>query len=621
MTELRFTKEGVPIFDGTSEAYVPYRRAALNYVETLEWKKRSLAGPRLQAALEGTARVAVQHKTPGWISHPEGAVTLLNFLKTRVQAPTLAEAGKMISRFFYTIKRRKGESMNAWILRHDEALYEARRTLAEAIQEYGIPESSRASTRAASITTRSPMEEVRSLHPADEEEPPGFSPFDDDGRMREEDEAPDSASHADWQWSQYNWWQGYSGRWWDQSSWQEWQPPRAVLTSSLGKYDVSDAASQEADRFLPDFVVAWMLLQRSGLDHNERGTIVANLRNKFTTDNVKSALKLAWPEDDLRRRDQQRGSALLIGDDDDEALLMDDDEWTAEDTALMTEDDQQAYAHVCSDVESALQAYNGARRTLRDARERQSNFRKSRQFFPMKKESFVKKETTTTPVVKCFKCGGNHATSDCRKTSNSTPGAVHLAFSVSGVLEPSAMAFTSDKIQPEQAEPTEIGLSLSKIVAEGKAIVDGGATSSVGSVSALDQILALQTANQFPCSVEVETEDQPQFRFGNNGRTKCLSTTHLGVPLNGASSSMKIHVHDIHDQPVLLSVSALRSLKAVIDFERDEMVLKAVDPSRVVKLEQTPSGHQLFPLAGDIMKDSQLLSQPFHSFCTSKKEE
>lgn len=62
MTELRFTKDGIPIYDGSAELYIPFRRAALNYVETLEWKKRPLAGPRLQAALEGSARIAVQHK-------------------------------------------------------------------------------------------------------------------------------------------------------------------------------------------------------------------------------------------------------------------------------------------------------------------------------------------------------------------------------------------------------------------------------------------------------------------------------------------------------------------------------------------------------------------------------
>ena len=151
MTELRY-KEGIPIFDGSAEQYVAYRRAALNYVETLEWKKRPLAGPRLQAVLEGAAKAAVQHKPPGWISHDRGAQELLDYLKGQVQPPTLAEAGKTISRFFYQVKRRKGETMNAWIVRHDEALYEARRTLAEAIQEYGKGYSG--STRTATRSER-----------------------------------------------------------------------------------------------------------------------------------------------------------------------------------------------------------------------------------------------------------------------------------------------------------------------------------------------------------------------------------------------------------------------------------------------------------------------------------
>ena len=113
MAELRYSKDGVPIFDGSSDLYIPYKRAALNYVETLEWKKRPLAGPRLQSVLEGVAKTAVQHKSPGWISHEWGAHELLAFLRTRVQAPTLAEAGKTISKFFYQVKRRKGECMNA----------------------------------------------------------------------------------------------------------------------------------------------------------------------------------------------------------------------------------------------------------------------------------------------------------------------------------------------------------------------------------------------------------------------------------------------------------------------------------------------------------------------------
>ena len=39
---------------------------------------------------------------------------------------------------------------------------------------------------------------------------------------------------------------------------------------------------------------------------------------------------------------------------------------------------------------------------------------------------------------------------------------------------------------------------------------------------------------------------------------------------------------------------------AVIDYERDEMILKKVNDKKVVKLERAESGHQLFPMATDI---------------------
>ena len=90
MTELRYTKDGVPIFCGSPELFVAYQRAALVYTETVEWKKRSVVGPRLQAALEGSARLAVEHMPPGWISHPKGASQLLDCLKRQIRSPTLA---------------------------------------------------------------------------------------------------------------------------------------------------------------------------------------------------------------------------------------------------------------------------------------------------------------------------------------------------------------------------------------------------------------------------------------------------------------------------------------------------------------------------------------------------
>ena len=595
--DLRFTKDGVPIYDGASEMYVSYRRAALNYCETLEWKKRPLAGPRLQAALEGPARVAVQHKEPGWISHAGGAEQLLDFLKTKVTPPTLAEAGKMISKFFYQVRRRKGESMNAWILRHDESLFEARRTLAKAIEEYGMGNSS--GTSSVGLTSRK-------IHESQRYSAPEQGPFRDDGRLEEEEEDDHwqrQSQASSWE----NWGQWHS---WDEGEWRSWK-------GSWNAYNVSSESSQEADKFLPDFVTAWLLLQRSGLDVSERGAIVANLKNKFTSDQVKRALKLNWPEDELKQRDQGRGSAMVMDLDEDEAMVHDEE--ASEPPSWMGETERAEYGMVTQQVEEAYQAYQGARRTLREAREKQTMMRKNRQFYPIKRETSTRFQSEGS-FKKCFNCGGPHLARDCPNKDSGPSGAGHgksaqLVFNVSDemVKQYEPMATTALGEPSEEAMSQEAALMLSSLTESGKAIIDGGATSSVGSLDAMEQLGNLNLARYQEDGIEIHTEEKPSFRFGNNGRTQCLSTATLKVPLGGKTGLMKVAVHNIPGQPVLLSIASLRSLGAVIDFERDEMIMRHVDPHSVVQLERAPNGHQIFPLTEDLWVDGFRRAKAFHS--------
>ena len=628
MSELRYTKDGIPIYDGSSELYIPFRRAALNYVETLEWRKRSLAGPRLQAALEGSARTAVQHQVPGWISHDGGATQLLDFLKSRVQAPTLAEAGKTISKFFYQVKRRRGETMNAWIVRHDEALYEARRTLAEAIHEYA-PEGSVGESQSVrglsgrsippsrplseappgSLRGESPRTSVSGFRSAED------NPFDENGRMRDEEDQPDwhgsqRSAHDDNAWHD-QWWQGH--RWWDWDYNRQWSEPawRKPEVSSSLKYGVSSRATAEADRFLPDFVVAWMLLQRSNLDGAERATIISSLKNQFTTEKVTEALRLNWPDDDLKRRDQSRGSALMT-DELEEAYIQDND-YDDDIPDDFNDDERAEYVHLSKEVESAHQAIQHHRRTLKEAREKQTFMRKSRQFYPARSSSSSRWKGGQDS--KCFRCGGAHSTSACpqkeqsgAKTNSANVGQeVHFTFMTT---EATALTANSDANELH-------AMSLHELVQSGKAIIDGGATASVGSADALDQIRLLNQQQGSSRDLNLKFDGCPSFRFGNNGKTQCLSTAQLDVPLAEKTGKMQIHAHDIPQQPVLLSISALRSLGAVIDFQEDSCILKNIDPQRVVQLERAPSGHQLFPLTQDIFQHSRQRQQPFVSLFDS----
>ena len=618
MAELRFTKDGVPIYDGSPELFVAFQRAALIYAETIEWKKRSLVGPRLQAALEGSAKMVVEHKSPGWISHPNGASQLLECLKQQVRAPTLAEAGRTMSRFFYGIKRRRGEGMAAWIVRHDEALLEAKRTLAEAIQEYGPgpKRSSLSRTPSWKTSSRQPRQSRGSSeheHEEQDEEAGEGAPTDE---AEELDEGAASENVAEVEegreWSDH-WWSAP----WHSWGWESTYSDRGHRGSgyepsgrSWASWDASEAASAQAERFLPDFVIAWLLLQRSGLDASEKSVIVATLKNNFSITKVKEALKLTWPDDDLKRRDSSRSNSAMFTMEE-EALFVDDEDFETP-AAPEWEDPEEGYAYAAleDEAQEAMVAVGEARQTLKEAREKQAQMRRNRNFFPGR-ISGGSNTGGSRPPIKCFRCGGNHMRKDCPQNSRpSQPEQkVHFVFSATDL---EATAEPEDGSGASEKEASL--LALHKVVQSGNAIIDGGATSSLGSEEAVAQIANLNWKATGDDRIKIVPEEQPSFRFGNNAQHQCMSTALVKLPSRHVDSTMRVHVHDIPGQPVLLSVKSLRALGAVIDFSNDQAVFRSLDPAAVVTLQTTESGHQLFPLTRDVLEGATPLRRPFKSF-------
>ena len=510
MTQLRFNKDGVPIYDGAPELFVAYQRAAMIYSETIEWKKRSLVGPRLQAALEGSARLAVEHMAPGWISHDQGASQLLDYLKRQVRAPTLAEAGRTMSRFFYGVKRRRGEGVAAWIVRHDEALLEAKRTLAEAINEYGrgvpgVPVEPPFSGKGSS------SQSWRWTEGDDNSNSGPIAEATGETAATSETNAEGTESHdQDEQWERSSNWSWHSS-WWGYGKWEPWswrpqgyQPEWGYPSgASHASWSVSDAASAQAEKFLPDFVIAWLLLQRSGLDATEKSVIVANLKNDFTTTKVKAALKLTWPDDELKRRDAGKHSAMFTAE---EAVMMaDDDDWEGyESLEWDNPEDGYAYQALEDDAQEALAALQDSRRTLKEAREKQAQMRRSRSFYPSKGSS-KGKGSGDRPPPKCFRCGGPHFRRDCPEGSggNRTSQHVNLVFTATEMSQETSF----EAVEPEWRDEASF-VALEKVAREGKAIIDGGATSSLGSEEAMQTIAQLNWE-----ATGSKQQDQMESRF------------------------------------------------------------------------------------------------------------
>ena len=633
MSELRYTKDGVPIFDGSPESFVGYQRAALVYAETVEWKKRSLVGPRLQAALEGSAKLAVEHMAPGWVSHEQGASQLLQYLKKQVRAPTLAEAGRTMSRFFYGVKRRRGEGMTAWIVRHDEALLEAKRTLAEAIHEYG-PNHSRSSSTSPTRKSSSWQAYSRAGTPVTPFEPEAAADEVEENatsEIREDEYEPEAAEpmtneDEDEHWT--SWWQS---TWWQSQDWDTWSwkasgdqgsPAcswKARGSPSRASWDASEAASAQAEKFLPDFVIAWLLLQRSGLDATERSVITANLKNQFTTIRVKEALKLTWPDEELKKRDSTKHSAMFTAEE--AALLAEaDEEDHTEPPSWDNAEEEHAYQALEDDAQEAFAALQEARRTLRDAREKQSQMRRNRSFFPPSKgygKGSGKQRNYDRPPIRCFKCGGPHRRQDCPELNEkSTSEQVSFVFSATEDASKNDGGAAESEWPGEAALAAHVEVSMLALhdaIQQGKAVIDGGATSSLGSEEAMQAIADLNWRNKGSDGIEILSHETPSFRFGNNGQQSCMATALLQTPAGDKEAKMRIHLHDIPGQPVLLSVKSLRSLGAVIDFERDEAIFRRLDPSKVVRLETTDSGHQLYPLVENVLNQAKHRGRPFRT--------
>ena len=121
---------------------------------------------------------------------------------------------------------------------------------------------------------------------------------------------------------------------------------------------------------------------------------------------MKDALKLTWPDDELKKRDSHKSAALFTAE---ESILIAEDEDMGEEESPEWETQEEAYAYQAleEDAQEAFAALQDARRTLREAREKQSQMRRNRGFYngaPGRSGG----SGSSRPPPKCFRCGGPH---------------------------------------------------------------------------------------------------------------------------------------------------------------------------------------------------------------------
>ena len=632
------TREGVPIWDGDAGTYQEFEESALLWEQSIAMHKRYLCGPRLLTELTGTARRFTVGKHPEWLSFNGGVQRLLTYLRSNLGLPQMPELTDHLSRYFRQSRRKKGETMNEYVTRKSELYARARQGLHRVMSHYEKKKpaweksyggySRPGSTDPWANYRRTPSLAGSQNLSAEEiqDDREALARPDDQAEATEdatEERSSTGPGPSGDSWSYPDWW---SNDWWSTS----WTP------SENADWNV------EAPELLPEYVQGWYLLFDSGLDTNERNMIVAALKGDFTVTRVAQELRSQWTDEDLRRRDAANRHSSWWVDENEEAESEDyDTAWVAQAHRNFNDEGLALLGEAEDVAQEALAMMERGRRTLKEARQKQHQVRMSRKYY----RTNFKPSGSTSAVAsgtdqKCFRCGGPHKTSSCPKA---------MATTTASSAEEQAAPFiciAQDQITKDHeivepyvpddhevnyldagfsdacpeaffdvADTNSIGpISTQMAVEQGKAVVDGGATKTLGSVVALEKIIALNKyKNGTSRLADLDLENKPTFGFGNSSKNQCVSTASLEVQADGKPGQVQVHALDAGAGPVLFSIESLRALGAIIDFSEDMVVFRKINPSKIIKMERSATGHQLLPMTQDWYSDAQSTAQPVPS--------
>ncbi|CAK9114315.1 Retrovirus-related Pol polyprotein from transposon TNT 1-94 [Durusdinium trenchii] len=157
----------------------------------------------------------------------------------------------------------------------------------------------------------------------------------------------------------------------------------------------------------------------------------------------------------------------------------------------------------------------------------------------------------------------------------------------------------SEDESPRVTPPPTSAAALATIAVEypGHAVIDTGATDTLASLEALEQVMALRAKKFGPEDIQVR-EQRKKFRFGNGESQRATSFVEIPQILDGQQISLGLHAIDAPGVPVLLSVRTLRKLGAVIDMATNTMHLKNVS-DRPIQLKRSSNEHLLLDLTSD----------------------
>ena len=583
------SKDGVPTWDGNANTFQAYEEQVLVWEQGVKYENRYLCGPRLAAELTGAAQRMIVGKSPTWVSFNGGVAVFLQHLRQGLGRPQIPEATEFLNKYFRNSRRRMGEGINDYITRKTETYWRA----CQALRRVMPKNKTTPNGGAGSWSVRMPSQggsgwgSRRSSWASEAtEEEPGQDEADDG-------ETNHGSSTANSQWGNWSWRSNSSWSWYSYPSSWSWQ--------EHGEYE--DARKDDVE-ILPEFVQAWYLLADAGLSSQERNLIHTAVAGNYTLNRVAHELRTQHGEVDGRRR--ETGGQAYWGEDREDDHGDYETEADGEpdfDTSLLDEEEAALWAENEANIESSLAVMRDAKRTLKAAREKQHQVKMSRKYF-RPGGSGTSDPPRDDSGMTCLRCGRlGHRARNC-------PQKPLEGFNKGASKEMAPFVCYAQATE----EALAAGLSTQEAVEAGCCVIDGGATRTLGSVKAVEMVMKKNMERHGNDRIQhVDPSDKPIFGFGNSSEAQCISTLQLGIAADKKPGNLLIHTLDEGEGPILFSIDALRKLDAIVDFREDLAVFRALDPTQVIQLQRSQTGHQLLDLTADIFENARRAQKPVPS--------
>ena len=375
-----------------------------------------------------------------------------------------------------------------------------------------------------------------------------------------------------------------------------------------------DRCHRKTGVIFPDEARGWLLLNCSGMTAEQRADVLARTQGALKFDELAQAMRSCFPEFVVPRKRSAAAHYLeneeevwwpeeaeAAGDDEDEATGFHDvEQFLAEHGEAEIE--QEMYQE--AEVAEVLAA------TWKDRRQELARLQKARKFHQAGevKRAFRVEVEELKKKTKCHRCGRvGHWARECRLPRNQDRDRQGSTASASGAgYVESTSHFVCyaevgrvrmlEKLRSKQAAiPHEIFL----VSSPGYAVLDSGCGRSIVGEHTLQAFRALWRENGV--TQPKELPEMNSFRFGNGEQETSQVAVEMPIHLAGKDGFVKAAVIRGH-APLLMSRTALKKLKATMDFDRDELHL--FDDNLKIPMEVNEAGQYMIPVVLSHVKTS-----------------